>query len=373
MHTTFILLTGILALSCGANTIVADELRIDVANVLVIDGLRFKAESDAYTGIQTFRMIGLRIPAVDHPGRPKDYVEKAIERKNHTTLNGVPFSIILSSDLLPGVANPDRELPCIVVLPDGVNYNEELLRKGYACVEEGYVGPYAEEFVKAENEARLAAAGYWGIGKTPVSTDIRDYIRTKLLNNTFYLRVDALRLVKNSLAPDYMLFRPGVADVTNVMPDGIHYRQEGMSDRSPDGFIGQVKSNTHYQWYMPQVIRRGEQIRVHEVFFKRDMYVPAFSTPGRQSSEIFFLPGKNLDAVTREEVDRDLSLVFANSPEELEEESTQMVAIGMTEAEVRACAGSPKAKLVPQSGVIVYVYDAFKVIFHDGVVAKIDF
>jgi len=252
-------------------------------------------------------------------------------------------------------------------------YNEVLIAKGYGRVDESFSFGRNKALKSAERKARENLQGLWGIGKPKPIPNIKSYLKNLLQGKTFYLKIDALRFTKSGYSPERLIWWPYQIDVTNVMDDGAYYRREGLSDRTADGFIAQSQGHDNMRFYNPQPIRRGEEVTITDVGYKQDCFFTDLVTPGRQSTRIYFIYNKELRLVSGEEVLNQLFLAFAESIDELEAQETRTVEIGMTIDEVKAYAGLPQAELRPAPGVVVFIYEHFKVIFRDGRVEKLEY
>lgn len=356
------------------STIANAEETINGAVKGVLDGLTIiVAPDDDPENHITVRLIGVEIPQIKIPNEPPGYAKTAVA--NYTTRILIDKKVRIEKDDTAAdfPRNEEGHILAYVVLEDGSMYNETLLQKGYVVVSDVHRFNLLEQFIGHQKEAQSSLKGIWGIGKKKPPTDIYTYIKEKLLNKNFFLRVDAIRLTKKRGYPDYLLFWPGKIDVTNINTDGLYYRREGMVDRTPDGFLDQALTSHDYQWYTAQRVRRGEQILVFKVKFKRDLFIVYFQSTGKQISGIYFIFEKNIKELTIDEADSFIVQAFAESVEELDMEETRTVSVGMTEEEVKQFAGQPSAVLKPAHGVIVFVYEGFKVVFKNGVVDRIDY
>ena len=196
-----------------------------------------------------------------------------------------------------------------------------------------------------------------------------DYFRQQLQGKEVFLKTDVV----------FGKLWTGVRkDVTNVMEDGVWYRSYGIANRDPNIFIETAVNN---RWgnpiesnYTPNIMFRGERVKIYKIERKSEqMLVVYLRAESKLKTGVFFDFRKDSMNVPVEEADMYIRHIFAFSQDELDAEETRTVSVGMTVDEVKRYAGLPKAQLEPEAGVLIFIYDGFKVIFRDGIVERIDY
>jgi endonuclease YncB( thermonuclease family) len=101
------------------------------------------------------RLYGIDAPEMPNDGNPGQPYGRAADRElNNLVLhNAVEIT-------LTGESSYDREI-CIIQKM-GMDINREMVRRGYAWAYRQHLkGPYASEYINAENEARKMRRGLW--------------------------------------------------------------------------------------------------------------------------------------------------------------------------------------------------------------------
>jgi hypothetical protein len=195
-----------------------------------------------------------------------------------------------------------------------------------------------------------------------------EYFRSVLSNREVWLREDVV------FGREWYGRRK---DVTNVLEDGVWYRSHALAERDVDRFIIAAASS---KWgagyceehYTPHILYRGEKVYVFKVSQKRQNILVAYlMAESGLKTGVFFDFRKDALGIPPQEADHYISKIFAFSEEELLADETKFVAIGMSEAEVLEVSGPPIVKLFPEPGVVVYVYDNYKVVLKNGEVDEI--
>jgi micrococcal nuclease len=124
----------------------------------VVDGdtIKVRLEGEEYT----LRYIGIDAPETVHPDRPVEPMGPEAAAANASLVEGQ--SVFLERDLRQ--ADRYGRLLRYVYLPDGTMVNEELVRLGYA-LSSSYPPDvrYQDRLVAAQQEAREAGRGLWGL------------------------------------------------------------------------------------------------------------------------------------------------------------------------------------------------------------------
>ena len=111
---------------------------------------------------ESVRLIGIDTPETVHPNKSVECFGR--EAADYMKQLLVDTRIILESDPSQGDRDRYGRLLRYLILPDGTNVNERMIRNGYAR-EYTYRTPYVYQsvFKNAENDAREHGRGLWGI------------------------------------------------------------------------------------------------------------------------------------------------------------------------------------------------------------------
>ena len=114
--------------------------------------------------VETVRLIGIDTPEVVDPRKPVQCYGKEAFEKAKEVLTGK--TVILTSDTTQGELDKYKRLLRYVYLEDGTNFNEYMIREGYAHEYTYQSNPYAfqKEFKAAETYAREHKKGLWADG-----------------------------------------------------------------------------------------------------------------------------------------------------------------------------------------------------------------
>lgn len=126
--------------------------------VKVVDGDTIDVRVDGK--VQRVRLIGIDTPETVDPRKPIQCFGKEASEHAKTILSGI--SVSLESDTSQGNTDKYNRLLRYVRLPDGTNFNEKMVKEGYAH-EYTYSLPYKyiDEFKVAETTARNGSLGLW--------------------------------------------------------------------------------------------------------------------------------------------------------------------------------------------------------------------
>lgn len=110
--------------------------------------------------VEKLRLIGIDTPETVDPRKPVQCFGKEASNKARELLSGK--KVRLESDLTQGDKDKYDRLLRYVILEDGTNFNELMIREGYAH-EYTYKDPYKYwvDFKAAEREARTNQRGLW--------------------------------------------------------------------------------------------------------------------------------------------------------------------------------------------------------------------
>lgn len=117
------------------------------------------------TGNEKVRLVGIDSPELDDQ-RP-DYRAAGLAARDYARSVVEGITVTLEAD----TKQPDRDrydrLLRYVILGDGTNLNEELVRKGYARVYDRFKFDLKARFREAEAEARAGSLGLWSLPDGP--------------------------------------------------------------------------------------------------------------------------------------------------------------------------------------------------------------
>jgi micrococcal nuclease len=117
------------------------------------------------TGSEKVRLVGIDSPELDDERPEYRAAGYAAREYARSRIDGI--TVTLEAD----TKQPDRDryerLLRYVILGDGTNLNEELVRKGYARVYEKFKFDLKARFRDAEMEARQGSLGLWALPAGP--------------------------------------------------------------------------------------------------------------------------------------------------------------------------------------------------------------
>jgi len=112
----------------------------------------------------TVRLLGVDTPELVDPRKPVQCFAKEASEETKKLLTGA--SVSLEVDPTQGERDKYGRLLAYVILPDGTNISEHLIRSGYAHEYTYANNPhrYQMQFRQAQTEAREKKRGLWGDG-----------------------------------------------------------------------------------------------------------------------------------------------------------------------------------------------------------------
>lgn len=134
------------------------EATSSYAVLRVVDGDTIDIEKDGAK--IRLRLIGINSPESVDPRRPVECFGKEASKHASTLLTGT--SVTIESDASQGALDKYGRTLAYVILSDGKNFNEQMIRDGYAY-EYTYHIPYKYQslFKEAERDAQSHARGLW--------------------------------------------------------------------------------------------------------------------------------------------------------------------------------------------------------------------
>jgi len=131
----------------------------DVRVVRVHDGDTITVETGGRT--EKVRLVGIDTPELDD--ERDTYRDEAVAAREFVRLRLKGKSVSLERDGRQGDRDDYARLLRYVILPDGTNFNEELVRKGYARVYDRFEFSLKAEFKRTEAEAKREHIGVWAL------------------------------------------------------------------------------------------------------------------------------------------------------------------------------------------------------------------
>jgi micrococcal nuclease len=144
-----------LASSDGGTVRVETEVRV----VSVHDGDTITVKTDGRT--EKVRLVGIDTPELDD--ERDAYRDEAVAAREFVRLRLKGKAVSLERDGRQGDRDDYARLLRYVILPDGTNFNEELVRKGYARVYDRFAFSLKGQFKKSEAEAKREHIGVWAL------------------------------------------------------------------------------------------------------------------------------------------------------------------------------------------------------------------
>jgi len=128
----------------------------------VVDGDTIKISMNGKE--ETIRLLGVDTPELVDPRKPVQCFAREASEETKKILNGM--SISLEIDPTQGERDTYGRLLAYVLLPNGTNVSEYLIRNGYAheYTYENNPHRYQTQFLQAQKEARENKRGLWAEG-----------------------------------------------------------------------------------------------------------------------------------------------------------------------------------------------------------------
>ncbi len=131
--------------------------------VSVHDGDTITVRIDGHA--EKVRLLGIDAPELDDERR--DYRDAGYAARDYARSKLGGETVTLESDSHQGDRDRYGRLLRYVILRDGTDFNEDLLRKGYAHVYERFEFSMKREFHEAQAEAKREKRGVWGLSPGP--------------------------------------------------------------------------------------------------------------------------------------------------------------------------------------------------------------
>lgn len=127
----------------------------------VVDGDTLKVELGSQT--ETIRVIGIDTPETVHPTKPVECFGREASDKAKNILNGTTVTVVKDSS--QGERDKYGRLLAYVILEDGKDFGEEMIRSGHAY-EYTYDEAYKNQAIykEAETAASNNGVGLWADG-----------------------------------------------------------------------------------------------------------------------------------------------------------------------------------------------------------------
>jgi micrococcal nuclease len=134
--------------------------RLDKVRVVTVhDGDTITVSLDGRS--EKVRLVGIDTPELEDERPEYRQVAEAAREFTRSALKGK--TVTLEVDPRQGDRDRYARLLRYVILGDGTNFNEELVRTGYARVYDRFAFTLKPEFRKAEAEAREQRLGIWSL------------------------------------------------------------------------------------------------------------------------------------------------------------------------------------------------------------------
>jgi micrococcal nuclease len=115
---------------------------------------------------ETLRLLGINTPEIDSKYRTAECWGQEASKETRSKLTGT--SVRIESDPSQSLRDKYNRLLVYVFLPDGTNFNQQLVAEGFAR-EYTYAGSYKyqKEFKASEVKARTESRGLWSPDNCP--------------------------------------------------------------------------------------------------------------------------------------------------------------------------------------------------------------
>jgi micrococcal nuclease len=135
------------------------RVELDVQVVTVHDGDTITVNTAGKT--EKVRLVGIDTPELDD--ERDAYRDEAVAAREFVRLRLKGKTVTLERDSNQGDRDDYGRLLRYVILPDGTNFNEELVRKGYARVYDRFAFALKAQFKRTEAEAKREHIGVWAL------------------------------------------------------------------------------------------------------------------------------------------------------------------------------------------------------------------
>ena len=146
---------GRLAAPDGGQPRVEEDVRV----VAVHDGDTITVTTAGRS--ERVRLLGIDTPELDD--ERDAYRDEAVAAREFVRFRLLNKPVSLERDGRQGNRDDYERLLRYVILPDGTNFNEELVRKGYARVYDRFEFTLKPRFKESESEAKSAHIGVWSL------------------------------------------------------------------------------------------------------------------------------------------------------------------------------------------------------------------
>lgn len=143
-------------------------LRTEKARIVYVndgDTVTVRLQDDPTNEKERVRLIGIDVPETNDVRA--EYKTLALDARRFATDALKGRVVTLERDAMTENRDGFGRLLRYVVLSDGTNFNEEMIRRGYGRVYRRFRFSLKERFLAAEGRARAARIGYWTLPPGP--------------------------------------------------------------------------------------------------------------------------------------------------------------------------------------------------------------
>lgn len=141
------------------------------------------------------RLVGVDTPETVHPRKPVQAFGKEASNFSRSMLEGKDVKLIFDQNNAHRRHSDkyNRLLAYVYRISDGLDFNAEIIRQGYAHAYLRFPTERGEEFLCLEREARSARRGLWGEGVDTSQSEQVNQLLAANANDRVYFNVNTLK------------------------------------------------------------------------------------------------------------------------------------------------------------------------------------